>query len=386
MKDTYLDNKIKNTCNGCGACRLVCPVNAIEMKEDSEGFLYPEIDESKCIKCNKCRRICSNYPKRNEYDIKAYATKNKNENERRDSTSGGMFKILAEYVIEKQGVVFGVRFDNDLNVIHDYAEDLEKCREFSFSKYVRSNLKDSYEKVKELLKNDRFVLFTGTPCQIQGLRNFLEKDNEKLILCEIICHANPSPKVLKMYIKNNEFNSGKKVKKVYFRSKNPEMNNGAYVEFEDGSKIKDTVYIKSFSGEQLINRPSCNNCQFVDENRKADFTIGDFWGIERIFPEFNDKEGISLLTVNTEKASKIFNEVKDKMEFKEVDLKLAFKYNHHSNLQQSKNRDKFFKEVSDGTINEENIIAYMNKYTKKPLYRKILEKGKAIVVNKILKK
>lgn len=106
MKDTYLDNKIKNTCNGCGACRLVCPVNAIEMKEDSEGFLYPEIDESKCIKCNKCRRICSNYPKRNEYDIKAYATKNKNVNERRDSTSGGMFRILAEYVIEKQGVVF----------------------------------------------------------------------------------------------------------------------------------------------------------------------------------------------------------------------------------------------------------------------------------------
>lgn len=163
------------------------------------------------------------------------------------------------------------------------------------------------------------------------------------------------------------------------------MNNGAYVEFEDGSKIKDTVYIKSFSDEQLINRPSCNNCQFVDENRKADFTIGDFWGIERIFPEFNDKKGISLLTVNTEKATKIFNEVKDKMEFKESDLKLAFRDNHHSNLQQSKNRDKFFKGIANGTINEKNIIAYMNKYTKKPLYRKILRKGKTII-KKILKK
>ena len=385
MINTYLDNKIKNICNGCGVCASVCPKKCIKMVEDGEGFLYPEIDESKCIKCNKCRKVCSNFPKRNEYKIKAYATKNKDNEKREKSTSGGMFKILAEYVIKKNGVVFGVKFDENLTVIHDFAENIEECKKFSFSKYVRSDLKDSYQKVKEFLDNDRYVLFTGTPCQVQGLRSFIKSDYEKLILCEIICHANPSPKVLKMYLRNKEKISGKKIKTMYFRSKNPEMDNGAYIEFEDGTKIKESLYITAFSGEQLISRPSCNNCQFVTENRKADFTIGDFWGIEKVIPEFNDKKGISLLTVNTEKASSIFEEVKDKMDYKETDLELAFKYNHHSNLEQSKNRKKFFDGICNGEINEDNIIAYMEKYTKKLLYRRILGKGKRII-KKVIKR
>lgn len=374
MYNIYLDNKIKNTCNGCGICALVCPKKCIKMVEDGEGFLYPGIDESKCIKCNKCRRACSNFPKKNEYKIKAYATKNKDDEKREKSTSGGMFKILAEYVIKKNGVVFGVKFDENLTAVHDFAENLENCREFSFSKYVRSDLKDSYKRVKEFLDNDRYVLFTGTPCQVQGLRSFLKNDNERLILCEIICHANPSPKVLKMYLNNKEKISGKKIKTIYFRSKNSKMDNGAYIEFEDGTKIKESLYITAFSGEQLINRPSCSNCQFVTENRKADFTIGDFWGIEKVIPEFYDKKGISLLTVNTEKASKIFEEIKCKMDYKETNLELAFKYNHHSNLPQSKNRGKFFDGICNGEINENNIIDKLKKYTKITLYTRM--KGK----------
>lgn len=386
MDNTYLDSKIKNTCNGCGVCALVCPRKCIKMVEDGEGFLYPEIDESKCIKCNKCKKACSNYPQKNEYKIRAYAANNKDNKRREKSTSGGMFKILAEYVIKKNGVVFGVKFDKNLIAIHDFAENLEGCKEFSFSKYVRSDLKDSYEKVKEFLDNDRCVLFTGTPCQVQGLRSFLRDDNEKLILCEIICHANPSPKVLKMYLNNREKISGKKIKTIHFRSKNPEMNNGAYLEFEDGTKIKESLYINAFSGEQLISRPSCNNCQFVTENRKADFTIGDFWGIEKVMPEFNDNKGISLLTVNTEKASAIFEKVKDKMNYRETDLKLAFKDNHHSNLPQSKNREKFFAGICSGEINENNIIDYMKKYTKKPIYVKGLNKIKRVARKLINKK
>ena len=182
-----------------------------------------------------------------------------------------------------------------------------------------------------------------------------------------------------MYLRNNELLYGKKIKNIYFRSKDKEMNNGAYIEFEDGFKKSAATYITAFTGAQLISRPSCNNCQFVSSNRKADFTIGDFWGIDKVFPDFNDGKGISLLTVNTEKATKIFNEIKENMEFNETDLELAFSNNHNCNLPQNKNRAEFFSKIADGSINENNIIKYMNKYSTKPLYRRILGKGKKIV-------
>lgn len=375
MKQTYLDDKIKYKCNGCGVCKELCPVDAITMIEDSEGFMYPKIDEEKCIKCGKCRRVCSNYPEENKYTIKAFATINKNQEERNNSTSGGMFKILAQYVLNNGGIVFGVKFDDNLKVIHSYTNDIKECQKFSGSKYVRSDLKDSYAKVKEFLSDGRYVLFSGTPCQVQGLREYLnKKDNDKLILCEIVCHANPSPKVLDLYIKNLEKIHNKKVKKIYFRSKNPDMNNGAYVEFFDGTKAEISTYIKSFTGEQLINRPSCNKCVFVNENRKADFTIGDFWGIDEVIPGFDDKKGISLFTVNTEKANKIFDKIKNKMIYKQVELSSAFKYNHNSNLPPNRKRKKFFDGISTNKINENNIIEYMKKYNKRPLYKKVINK------------
>lgn len=378
MKDTYLDNKIKNICNGCGVCSLVCPVNAIMMEKDSEGFLYPVIDETKCIKCNKCRKFCANNVTENKYDIKAYAAKNINKKDRLNSTSGGMFYLLAQYTIEKNGVVFGVKYDEDLKVTHDYSETLQGCREFSISKYVRSDLNNSYQKVKKFLLDDRHVLFTGTPCQVYGLKTYLNKEYEKLILCEIICHANPSPKIFDMYIKNREKENDKKIKKIYFRSKEQDMNFGPYLEFIDGTKKIDNLFNVSFTS-QLINRPSCNNCQFVDVNRKSDFTIGDFWGIDKVFPEFNDKQGISLLTVNSQKASSIFNEIKQNIEYKESNLNIAFKDNHHSNIPVNKNRFEFFNKISTGEINEKNITKYLKKYTNKPLYRRILNKAKGLL-------
>jgi len=368
MNETYLDTKIKKTCNGCGVCALVCPKKCIKMIEDEEGFLYPEIDKMECINCGKCRKMCSNFPQKNEYQAKVYAAKNIDENQRKNSTSGGMFKILVDYVIEQKGVIFGAEMDETFQVFHSFSDDIKECQKYSNSKYVRSNLKSTYSQVKEFLNQNRIVLFSGTPCQVYGLKIFVGKEYENLILCEIVCHANPSPKVLNMFIKNHEINAKKSVKEIYFRNKNKENGNGNYIEFDDGEKRDIKTYIRAFSEEHLINRPSCSECKFVSKNRKADFTIGDFWGIDKFFMDFDDKKGISLLMINTDKADRIFSKISKKIECREVDIEKAFMYNHNCNVPQSKHREKFFEGISNGFINENNIIKIMEKYTKKTIF------------------
>ena len=382
---TYLDTKIKNTCNGCGVCTLVCAKECIKMAEDKEGFLYPEIDENRCIHCGKCRRFCANFNNKTEQNEKAYIAINNSKKQLLESSSGGMFYILAEYTIKNGGVVFGVTYNKELNAIHEYAEDIEECKKFCGSKYVRSDLNDSYMKVKDFLNNDRYVLFTGTACQISGLKKFLGKDYEKLILCDILCHANPSPKVYKLYIKNLEKISKKKVKNILFRSKeNGWRNQTPIIEYEDGSKVEENSYFNAFVNE-MINRPSCYNCQFASKRRITDFTIGDFWGIEKVAPEIDTTNGVSLININSVKGNKIFNIIKSKMIIKEVDYDLACSFNHYRNVKEHRYRNKFFEGISSGTINEENIINYMNNYTKIPLYRKAIRKMKKIV-KKVIRK
>lgn len=385
MNITYLDNKVKKECNGCGACALVCPKNCIKMVEDGEGFLYPEIDKDKCVKCNKCRKVCSNFNEKKEKNEKAFVAINNEKQQLKESSSGGMFYILAEYVIRNKGVVFGVKYNENLEAIHAYAENMEECRKFCGSKYVRSNLKDSYVEVKKFLKDNRKVLFTGTACQISGLKKYLNQEYDNLILCDILCHANPSPKVFKLYIKNLEKIKNKKVKCVWFRSKeNGWKNQTPIIEFEDGNKEEEDSYFKAFVYE-MINRPSCYDCQFASKMRISDFTIGDFWGVEKVFQDIETEGGVSLLNVNSEKGLKIFDEIKDKMQYRVIDYDLACSFNHYKNVQVHSNRDKFFKGICNGKINENNIIIYMNKYRKTSIIKKIVRKIR-IVLSKIQQK
>lgn len=342
MDNTYLDNKIKNICNGCGVCALVCPKKCIKMVEDTEGFLYPEVDESKCIKCNKCKKYCANFNEKKEKNEKAYIAINNSNEQLRKSSSGGVFLALAEYIINNNGVVFGVTYNNELEAVHEYAETIEECEKFCGSKYVRSNLQDSYIKVKEYLNDGRKVLFTGTACQISGLKKFIGNENENLILCDILCHANPSPKVFKLYIKNLEKVKKKKVKYIWFRSKeNGWKNQTPIIEFTDGTKEEENSYFKAFVSE-IINRPSCYNCQFASKRRISDFTIGDFWGIEKVNPKIKTENGVSLLNVNSEKGNRIFNELKEKITFEEANYDLACSFNHYHNVSENINRNKFF--------------------------------------------
>ena len=384
--NNYFKTYDKKDCNGCGMCALICPKGAITMTEDSEGFLYPVIDKEKCVHCNLCEKRCPNNPSESNTNQKTYISYCSDDNIKENSASGGMFYPIAKYVIEKNGIVFGVCYDDNLIAHHEYVTTLKGLKKFQGSKYVRSDLRDSYRKAEEFLKQDKYVLFTGTPCQCQGLRAFLKKEYNKLITCEIICHANPSPKVLELYKKNLEKLRGTKVKQIWFRSKlNGWKNSTPIIKLEDGTSFEDPSYYRAFVSE-LINRPSCSDCRFCGPKRYSDFSIGDLWGIDKIDKSIKDDDtGISLLNVNTSKGFEILDEIKDDLYLKEADTEQVFAYNHHCNVQPHKNREVFFKGISDGTINENNIIKYMNKYVKVPLYKKVINKSKR-VVKKIIKK
>lgn len=370
---SYFETKLKKDCCGCEICALKCPKNAITMKQDEEGFLYPEIDYDKCVNCGLCRKICPNHDYPLNKNIESYIAINNNKKELMNSASGGMFILLAKYVINKKGVVFGVKYDENLKVVHDYSNTLDGCFKFQGSKYVRSDLNNSFLKVKEFLENNRYVLFTGTPCQCQALRTFLNKQYEKLVTCDVICHANPSPKVFEQYKNNLEKKYGKKVTNICFRSKkNGWHTQTPIIEFEDKSEIEDESYILGFVRE-LFNRPSCHNCHFCSSNRLSDFTIGDFWGIEKVDKSIkDDNTGISLLCVNTTSAKKILDNISSQMFLKKTDLRQAFSYNHYSNSKKSEKRNRFFKGIEKGTINAENIINVLEKYTKRNVFRKFL--------------
>lgn len=371
---TYFETLKKKDCNGCGLCSLKCPKKAITMIEDNEGFVYPVIDKSKCINCNICKNICPNHEYNLNNKIKAYAAINKNKEDLSNSSSGGMFVLLAKYVLKNNGVVFGVKYDKNLIAVHSYTLNEDELIDFQGSKYVRSDLKNSFVEVKEMLK-DKMVLFTGTPCQCQALRSFLGKDYTNLLTCDIICHSNPSPKVFKLYKEYLERKYSKRIKNIYFRTKKIGWHcDKSIIQFVDDTEIIESSYYHAFLVE-LLNRPSCHNCHFCSSNRLSDFTIGDAWGIEKLLKETtNNNTGISLLCVNTDKANKTLQSIKKHVDLTEIDLNEIYKYNHNHNVKINRNRNRFFNKLSNEKINNSNIVFYLNKYSKDPLWKTIIKK------------
>lgn len=323
----------KQDCCGCSACIAICPNHCISFIRDREGFLYPKINKDICTNCHLCKEVCPVLiPSKGKLPIKAFAAINNDDKIRDKSSSGGLFYLLAKKVIDERGVVFGARFNKDWKVIMDYAQTIEGIRPFMGSKYVQANPKNTYSEVKRFLKDGRKVLFTGTGCQISGLRNFLRRDYENLFLVDVICHGVPSPSLWEKYVselvtnENKYLNSRKSlsfIKNISFRDKSYGWKNFRFlvsysvdsVGITNDNSVFSSQYSKPFYEDPyfllfLKNytlRPSCYHCPAKKGRCGSDITIGDFWGIDNIMPQIDDDKGISACLVNTDKGMELFN-------------------------------------------------------------------------------
>ncbi len=312
----------EGNCSGCSACQNVCGTGAIKMEPSTLGFIIPVIDEIKCVKCGLCTKICPvlnpQYKNDKKPDFYSFCA---SDEIRMNSSSGGMFTTLANYVLEKNGYVCGAAFDENFKVKHKIIHSKEQLRELQYSKYVQSFVGNCYKEVKRLLQEDNYVLFTGTPCQVAGLYAVLGKDYDKLITAELLCHGVPSQKLFDAYL--NDISSGRKIKDICFRNKKYGWTYTMEILFEDGS-----VYTKKSGGggadsdpylfaflKNYMNRYICYDCKFNQYPRQGDFTIGDLWHSDELDPDSNDKKGTSFVFVNNSKGKEIFEKIKNESKY-----------------------------------------------------------------------
>lgn len=299
-----IDIKRAKDCCGCSACVEACPKQCISFDEDCEGFRYPKVDLDLCIHCNLCEKVCPviNLPAKKEI-TKVSAAINKDENVRLNSSSGGIFSIIAENVLQNGGVVFGAIFDENWEVRHSYIENIEDLSKMRSSKYLQSRMESSYKDAQRFLKEGREVLFTGTPCQIAGLQRFLRREYDNLIAVDVICHGVPSPKVWRMYLKQliDEKKIGPSIndiQKINFRSKDHGWTNyDIVIESPEGTiedRHCDNAYFQAFNMNVIL-RPICYSCPFKGGKSGSDITIADFWGISKVDPSMQDEKGTSMI-------------------------------------------------------------------------------------------
>ena len=304
----------KHKCCGCTACVNVCPKNCISMSADREGFLYPLVDFVKCIDCGLCERVCPVLrPVKNETEPLVYAAVNNDESVRLQSSSGGIFTLLAESVLDRGGIVFGACFDQNWNVVHDYTETKEGLAKFRGSKYVQSHVGNCFIQVKTFLDSGREVLFSGTPCQVAGLKNYLRKPYSNLFTVDLVCHGVPSPEVWRRYLqeavcrvygikKKNVINLGEYISDISFRAKDKGWKKyNIKIIFRNGKvemmPFSENPYMNVFLSDLSL-RPSCYACPTKLHRAQSDITLADFWGVNEIKPDIDDDKGCGLVLIN----------------------------------------------------------------------------------------
>lgn len=317
-----------NNCCGCSACESVCSRQCITMQEDEQGFRYPKVDAAKCINCGICEKVCPMLATKQEpKPLKVCAAINPDETVRMQSSSGGIFTMLAEATILEGGVVFGARFDESWQVIHDYVEDKNLLQAFRGAKYSQSFIGDSYKQAQDFLKGGRKVLFSGTGCQIAGLKLFLRKEYDNLLTVEIACHGVPSPKVWHEYVRH--ISKGKQISDIVFRDKRNGWNGyGLSIKDNNNEIFYECAFTNDFMQcflNDLCVRPSCSNCPAKAGRSGADLLIGDFWGIDGMHPEMYDNKGCSLVIAYSERGKQVFESLD--ANYMETSYEEAYRYN-----------------------------------------------------------
>lgn len=301
-------------CTGCEACANICPHQAINMRPDWRGFKYPTIDNKLCINCNLCKKICPVNKSKEKFRFeKAYAFVEHNKNFLYKASSGGAFGVIARYVIQEKGIVFGATMNNNYDIYYKGVETIEDLDLLYGSKYVQSYINNTYKQIKEKLKKGRKVLFCGCPCQVAGLNEFLHIKYENLITMDLICHGVPSQPYFKDYVQDIlKKNKNKGIKFFRFRWK-PETAIPSPETIYIGYRNKD-YYMSYFLWGKGF-RPGCYHCKFAGEIRQGDFTIGDFWNTNLPKLSIDETHGASLILTNTSKAEELKHLFKENGEF-----------------------------------------------------------------------
>lgn len=343
-----------NRCTGCAACYTACSHEAISMQYDDEGFEYPVINKEACIDCGLCQAVCPvlQYDKRQTLRIAnndaqiGYAARNKNYEQRLISSSGSIFPPIAEWILENNGIVVGVAYDDQFNVVHRIIDSDDDLRDIQGSKYLQCKADNTtFKRIKDELKTGRLVLYSGMACQVEGLKSFLRKEYENLYTIDLICMGIPSPIVWQKYLK--AYFKGECIQQINFKEKSIGWNSFCFYVKTDIREFKErgmeNLYLQSMFRSWNM-RPSCFQCPFKKEKRISDFTLADCWGANKLVPSIDDNKGLSSVIVHSAKGQRLWQQLSDKIESIEISIDdiAAGNSNLIQNKPQTGNRKQFY--------------------------------------------
>ena len=380
----------KNKCVGCTACVSICPQHCLEVLQDEFGFYYPKIkDSGKCVECHLCENVCPvKKTEANAYTIpKAYSAFSLSKDIQANSSSGGIFTELSLAVLQRNGIVYGAAYDENWKVKHIVIDQAERMYMLQGAKYSESFLDNTFLDIKEHLKSGRLVLFSGTPCQVAGLKSFLSDKHENLICVDFVCHGIPSPMAWSEYIESKKITKNCKPIRINQRSKNTGWSKYSYsclIEYDDGTQYSkqnsDDLYMKLYCND-YISRESCSTCNFKGYVRKSDITIGDFWGIWDIDPEMDNNLGTSLILIHSPIGMQLFLSIVNQIKYKAVELEDVVKENPSLLYASPQKRERadVLNMIKNKRFNELWTLFPVNTPTVLPIWKKALRKIKRII-------